>query len=93
MTISLPLTFAFLVGFSWILEIFFPPLSASYFWLGLVAAILFLLAMAAFAYYLRKPVGRLMLLAAYFIILVAQLVCIFYTQSRGPLLGLSLIHI
>ena len=88
LTIRLPLTFAFLVGFSWILEIFFPPLSASYFWLGLVAAILFLLAMAAFAYYLRKPVGRLMLLAAYFIILVAQLVCIFYTQSRGPLLGL-----
>lgn len=88
LTISLPLTFAFLVGFSWILEIFFPPLSASYFWLGLVAAILFLLAMAAFAYYLRKPVGRLMLLAAYFIILVAQLACIFYTQSRGPLLGL-----
>ncbi|HSJ54254.1 MAG TPA: tetratricopeptide repeat protein, partial [Anaerolineae bacterium] len=88
LTITLPLTFAFLVGFSWILEIFFPPVSASYLWLGLVAAILFLVAMVAFAYYLRKPVGRLVLLGAYFIIVVAQLVCIFYTQSRGPLLGL-----
>jgi cyclophilin family peptidyl-prolyl cis-trans isomerase/Flp pilus assembly protein TadD len=88
LTISLPLTFAFLVGFSWILEIFFPPESASYFWLGLLAAFIFVLAMAAFAYYLRKPVARLLLLAAYFVMLIAQMVCIFYTQSRGPLLGL-----
>jgi cyclophilin family peptidyl-prolyl cis-trans isomerase/Flp pilus assembly protein TadD len=88
LAISLPLTFAFLVGFSWILEIFFPPESSSYFWLGLLAALLFLVAMVAFAFYLRKPVARLLLLAAYFIISIAQLICIFYTQSRGPLLGL-----
>ena len=88
LTISLPLTFAFLVGFSWVLEIFFPPAAPNYFWLGLLAALLFLVAMVAFAFYLRKPVARLLLLAAYFIISIAQLVCIFYTQSRGPLLGL-----
>jgi hypothetical protein len=88
LTISLPLTFAFLVAFSWVLELFFPPAMPNYFWLGLVAIVLFMLAMAAFAYYLRKPLARLLLLAGYFVILITQLVCIFYTQSRGPLLGL-----
>ena len=88
LAISLPLTFAFLVGFSWILEIFFPPALPNFFWLGLGAAFVFMIAMVAFAYYLRKPVARLLLLAAYFVILIAQLTTIFYTQSRGPLLGL-----
>ncbi len=88
LAISLPLTFAFLVAFSWILEIFFPPVAPNYFWLGLVAIGLFMMAMVAFAYYLRKPVSRLLLLATYFVIIVAQLVCILYTGSRGPLLGL-----
>jgi cyclophilin family peptidyl-prolyl cis-trans isomerase/tetratricopeptide (TPR) repeat protein len=88
LAISLPLTFAFLVAFSWILEIFFPPVAPNYFWLGLVAIALFLLAMVAFAHYLRKPVARLLLLTTYFVVAIAQLVCIFYTGSRGPLLGL-----
>jgi cyclophilin family peptidyl-prolyl cis-trans isomerase/Flp pilus assembly protein TadD len=92
LTISLPLTFAFLVAFSWVLEIFFPPQAGAtasrYFWLGLGAALVFVLAMVAFAYYLRKPVSRLLLLAGYAIILITQIICIFYTQSRGPLLGL-----
>jgi len=88
LTISLPLTFAFLVGFSWILELFFPPAMPNYFWLGMLAALIFIVAMVAFAYYLRRPVARLVLLACYFVILIAQLICIFYTQSRGPLLGL-----
>ncbi|MFC2029471.1 peptidylprolyl isomerase [Chloroflexota bacterium] len=92
LAISLPLTFAFLVAFSWILEIFFPPAQPTdiqrYFWLGLLAALVFIVAMAAFAYYLRRPLSRLILLAGYFVILIAQVVCIFYTQSRGPLLGL-----
>ena len=88
LTISLPLTFAFLVGFSWTLELLFPPSASNYFWLGLMASVIFVLAMTAFAYYLRKPVSRLLLLAGYFVILITQLVCVFYTQSRGPLLGL-----
>ena len=88
LAISLPLTFGFLVAFSWILELFFPPAMPNYFWLGLLAVGLFMMAMVAFAYYLRKPVARLLLLTAYFVIVITQLVCIFYTQSRGPLLGL-----
>jgi len=88
LAVSLPLTFAFLVGFSWILEIFFPPALPSFFWLGLGAALIFMLAMVAFAYYLGKPAVRLLLLAAYFVVLIAQLSSIFYTQSRGPVLGL-----
>ncbi len=54
LAISLPLTFAFLVGFSWILEIFFPPASPNFFWLGLLASVIFVLAMFAFAFYLRQ---------------------------------------
>ncbi len=49
---------------------------------------LIVLAMVAFAYYLRKPATRLLLLAGYFVILIVQVICIFYTQSRGPWLGL-----
>jgi tetratricopeptide (TPR) repeat protein/cyclophilin family peptidyl-prolyl cis-trans isomerase len=87
LAISLPLTFAFLVGFVWVLEIPFPPADSRYFGWGIMASGVFLLAMIPFAYYLRKPVSRLLLLAGYFVILIAQVVTIFYTQSRGPLLG------
>ena len=87
LAIFLPLTFAFLVGFVWVLEIPFPPADSKYFGWGLLASLVFLLAMIPFAYYLRRPVSRLLLLAGYFVILIAQMVTIFYTQSRGPLLG------
>ena len=88
LAIFLPLTFAFLVGFVWVLEIPFPPMNPRYFGWGLLASLIFLVAMAPFAYYLRKPVSRLLLLAGYFVVLIAQVVTIFYTQSRGPQLGL-----
>jgi tetratricopeptide (TPR) repeat protein/cyclophilin family peptidyl-prolyl cis-trans isomerase len=88
LAIALPLSFALLVGFSWVLEMLFPAATASRFWLGLLAMVIFVTAMAAFAYYLRKPVARLLLLAAYFSILITQVICIFYTQSRGPQIGL-----
>ena len=88
LAVALPLSFAFLVAFSWVLELLFPPATAQYFWLGLLAMVIFVTAMAAFAYYLRKPIARLLLVAAYFSILITQVICIFYTQSRGPLLGL-----
>jgi cyclophilin family peptidyl-prolyl cis-trans isomerase/tetratricopeptide (TPR) repeat protein/O-antigen ligase len=89
--VVLPSIFAFLVGFSWIQELF--PWGGGenldrYFWLGLGAILIFMAAMVAFAYYLRKPISRLLLLSAYAVILITQLVMIFYTQSRGPLLGL-----
>lgn len=92
LAISLPLTFAFLVGIAWVQEIIFPPAAGGeapiHLWLGILAAVVFILAMVAFAFYLRKPVARLLLLAGYSVILTAQVVCILYTQSRGPLLGL-----
>ncbi len=88
LAIALPLSFAFLVGFSWVLELLFPPATSQFFWLGLLAMVIFVTAMAAFAYYLRKPIARLLLVAAYFSILITQVICIFYTQSRGPLIGL-----
>ena len=92
LAISLPLTFAFLLAFSWLQEVIIPPPEGvdvpGHMWLGILAALIFVAAMIAFAYYLRKPVARLLLLSAYCIILIAQLICIFYTQSRGPLLGL-----
>jgi len=89
LAIALPLVFAMLVGFSWVLEIPFEPAKTQYFWLGLASSLIFLVAMVAFAFYLNKPVSRLLLLAAYAIILIVQAVCIFYTQSRGPLLGFA----
>jgi cyclophilin family peptidyl-prolyl cis-trans isomerase/tetratricopeptide (TPR) repeat protein len=92
LSICLPLTFASLVAMAWVQEIIFPPAAGGeapiHLWLGLAAAVVFVLAMVALAYYLRRPVASLLLLAAYFIVLVAQVVCILYTQSRGPLLGL-----
>lgn len=88
LAIILPLAFMAMVGLAWILELPFPPAKPLYFWTSLFASLLFVLAMLAFAYYLRKPVIRLLLLAGYSIILIVQLLCIFYTQSRGPWLGL-----
>ncbi len=89
LAISLPLTFAFMVGFLLVLEIVIPTADPTKsFWFGLGAVFVFLLAMALFAYYLRKSVARLLLLAGYFVILIAQVISIFYTQSRGPALGL-----
>jgi len=88
LAISMPLTFAFLVGFVWVLEIPFPPANSIYFGWGVLASAVFLLAMVPFAFYLRRPVSRLLLLAAYFVIFIAQFVAIFYSQSRGPQVGL-----
>jgi len=88
LAVVLPLAFALMVGFAWVLELPFPPSKPLYFWTSLLASLLFLLAMLAFAYYLRRPAVRLLLVASYLIILIVQVVCIFYSQSRGPLLGL-----
>jgi tetratricopeptide (TPR) repeat protein len=88
LTISLPLSFAFLLGFSWMLEIFFPPPNPTYLWMGLLVSFIFLLTMVISSHYLKRPVSLFLLLAGYFVILITQVTCIFYTQSRGPFLGL-----
>ncbi len=60
LAISLPLTFAFLLAFSWLQEVILPPPAGvevpGHMWLGILAAIIFVAAMIAFAYYLRKPI-------------------------------------
>jgi len=56
---------------------------------GLVASALLTLALVLAALYLRRPIGRFIVLGCLGLILVLQLVCILFSQSRGPLLGLG----
>lgn len=50
----------------------------------------FLLALCALvAVYLKRRVAPLLLMGGYGVILSAQLVCILFSQSRGPLLGIA----
>lgn len=55
---------------------------------GLLIALVLTFALGLFAISMRKPVVRFFWVGAYSVILVAQLICIFFTQSRGPWLGL-----
>ena len=51
---------------------------------GMLAIIMFCLVAA----YLGRPVGRFVLLGTYAFVLNAQLTCLIFSQSRGPLLGM-----
>jgi len=55
---------------------------------GLLMALVLTFALGLFAISMHKPVVRFFWVGAYSVILVAQLICIFFTQSRGPWLGL-----
>jgi len=55
---------------------------------GILIGALFTLLMGVFALVIHKPLLKFAWIAAHGVILVAQLACIFYTQSRGPWLGL-----
>ncbi len=55
---------------------------------GLLVGTVFTFITALFSISMRKPLVRFLWVGAYSVILVAQLVCIFFTQSRGPWLGL-----
>jgi len=55
---------------------------------GLLLSLIFVLTIALFSPYLGKPLAPFIKLGCYSLILPAQLVCIFFTQSRGPWLGL-----
>ncbi|MBN1401758.1 MAG: tetratricopeptide repeat protein [Anaerolineae bacterium] len=54
---------------------------------GLPAGLLMLVMLALVGVWLRRPLGRFLLLGAYGLILSVQITCLFFTQSRGPLLG------
>ncbi len=96
LSVGLPLIFAFVVGLAWLFQVVLEVIGLNvgqaeaeqFFRYGALFAIVFIVAMASFSYFLRKPLSRLLLLAAYFVILITQLAAIVYTQSRGPLLGL-----
>jgi tetratricopeptide (TPR) repeat protein len=55
---------------------------------GLLAALLIMVMLALAAIYFRRPVVRFVLLGGYGFTLSAQLVCIYFTASRGPWLGM-----
>ena len=56
---------------------------------GLATGLLVIVMLVLVAAYLRRPVARFLLLGAYGLILTVQLVCILFSQSRGPLLGIA----
>lgn len=55
---------------------------------GLVAGLLAVVMLVLAGLYLRRPVARFLLLGCYSLALAAQVVCIFFSESRGPWLGL-----
>jgi hypothetical protein len=56
---------------------------------GLITSILMLVMLALAAAWQRKPLARFLLAGAYSVALTLPLVCIFFSQSRGPWLGLA----
>ena len=55
---------------------------------GFAVGLIIIIGLGLTAAYLRKPMARFVLLGCYVFVLTAQLVCIFYSGSRGPWLGL-----
>ncbi|MHB0856231.1 MAG: O-antigen ligase family protein [Anaerolineae bacterium] len=55
---------------------------------GLAVGLVLIAGLALLAGYLRRPMARFVLLGAYSTALAVQLVCLFFSQSRGPILGL-----
>ena len=55
---------------------------------GLVAGLLAVVMLGLVGLYLRRPIARFVLLGCYSLVLAAQVVCIFFTESRGPWFGL-----
>ncbi len=88
MIIALLLLFAILMGLSWMLKFASDQLNSENLWLGLLAAFVFILTMATVAFIKGKAQAELLQIAGYLTILITQLTCILYTQSRGPMIGL-----
>ena len=55
---------------------------------GLIAGLLAVAMLVLAGLYLRRPIARFVLLGCYSLALAAQVVCIFFSESRGPWLGL-----
>jgi tetratricopeptide (TPR) repeat protein len=55
---------------------------------GLLVGLVFIFLTGLFSLSIQKPLIEFFWIGVYSVILAAQLVCIFFTQSRGPVLGL-----
>jgi tetratricopeptide (TPR) repeat protein len=59
-----------------------------YIWGGLLVVLIFFIPLFGFSIYLEKPFRQLVPIGCYSGILTTQLICIYFSQSRGPMLGL-----
>jgi tetratricopeptide (TPR) repeat protein len=59
-----------------------------YVWGGLLVVLIFFIPLFGFSIYLEKPFSQFVPIGCYSGILATQLICIFFSGSRGPMLGL-----
>lgn len=57
-------------------------------WGGLLVVLIFFVPLFGFSIYLEKPFSQLVPIGCYSGILTTQLICVYFSQSRGPMLGL-----
>ncbi|HID62799.1 MAG TPA: hypothetical protein EYP49_08705, partial [Anaerolineae bacterium] len=59
-----------------------------YVWGGLLVVLIFFIPLFGFSIYLEEPFSRFVPIGCYSGILATQLICIYFSKSRGPMLGL-----
>ncbi len=59
-----------------------------YVWGGLLVVLIFFIPLFGFSIYLEKPFSRLVPIGCYSGVLTTQLICTYFSKSRGPMLGL-----
>lgn len=57
-------------------------------WGGLLVVLIFFIPLFGFSIYLEKPFSQFVPICCYSGVLTTQLMCIYFSQSRGPMLGL-----
>ena len=62
--------------------------AALYVWGGLLVVLIFFIPLFGFSIYLEKPFSQFVPIGCYSGVLTTQLICIYFSQSRGPMLGL-----
>jgi tetratricopeptide (TPR) repeat protein len=59
-----------------------------YIWGGLLVVLIFFIPLFGFSIYLEKPFSHFVPIGCYSGILTTQLICVYFSKSRGPMLGL-----
>jgi len=59
-----------------------------YVWGGLLVVLIFFIPLFGFSIYFEKPFSQFVPMGCYSGVLTMQLICIYFSQSRGPMLGL-----